>query len=53
MPKVIMIGAEPSSTIAATLLHRRSYQVTILERQHFPGVSIGENLLPQCMEFIK
>ena len=27
--------------------------MTILERQLFPRFSIGESLLPQCMEFIK
>ena len=53
MPKVIIIGAGPSGTIAATLLHKRGYQVTILERQQFPRFSIGESLLPQCMEFIE
>ena len=51
MPKVIIIGAGPSGTIAASLLHKRGYQVTILERLQFPRFSIGESLLPQCMEF--
>lgn len=51
--KVIIIGAGPSGSIAGALLSNLGYQVTILERQLFPRFSIGESLLPQCMEFIK
>lgn len=51
--KVIIIGAGPSGSIAGALLQNKGYQVTILERQRFPRFSIGESLLPQCMEFIK
>ena len=53
MCKVIIIGAGPSGSIAGALLHNNGHQVTILERQHFPRFSIGESLLPQCMEFIR
>ncbi|SJM89935.1 Monooxygenase, FAD-binding protein [Crenothrix polyspora] len=53
MHKVIIIGAGPSGSIAGALLNNLGYQVTILERQQFPRFSIGESLLPQCMEFIK
>jgi flavin-dependent dehydrogenase len=53
MYKVIIIGAGPSGSIAGALLNNLGYQVTILERQQFPRFSIGESLLPQCMEFIK
>ena len=53
MCKVIIIGAGPSGSIAGALLQNRGYQVTILERQQFPRFSIGESLLPQCMEFIQ
>jgi len=35
------------------LLRKNGYQVTILEKQHFPRFSIGESLLPQCMEFLE
>lgn len=52
MRKVIIIGAGPSGSIAGALLQNKGYQVTILERQLFPRFSIGESLLPQCMEFI-
>lgn len=53
MCKVIIIGAGPSGSIAGALLQNRGHQVTILERQQFPRFSIGESLLPQCMEFIQ
>jgi flavin-dependent dehydrogenase len=53
MHKIIIIGAGPSGSIAGALLNNLGYQVTILERQLFPRFSIGESLLPQCMEFIK
>ena len=51
--KVLIIGAGPSGSIAGALLQNKGYQVTVLERQHFPRFSIGESLLPQCMEFIQ
>jgi flavin-dependent dehydrogenase len=52
MRKVVIIGAGPSGSIAGALLQNKGYHVTILERQQFPRFSIGESLLPQCMEFI-
>ena len=51
--KVIIIGAGPAGCIAGALLSHKGYQVTILERDTFPRFSIGESLLPQCMEFIE
>ena len=53
LSKVLIIGAGPSGSIAGALLKNKGYQVTILERQQFPRFSIGESLLPQCMEFIQ
>jgi flavin-dependent dehydrogenase len=50
--KVIIVGAGPSGSIAGALLQRKGYQAIILEREKFPRFSIGESLLPQCMEFI-
>ncbi|HSC81654.1 MAG TPA: NAD(P)/FAD-dependent oxidoreductase [Chitinolyticbacter sp.] len=49
---VAVIGAGPAGAIASSLLNRRGHKVVVLERQHFPRFSIGESLLPQCMEFI-
>ncbi len=51
--KIIIIGAGPSGSIAGALLQNQGFEVTILERLQFPRFSIGESLLPQCMEFIK
>ncbi len=51
--EVAIIGAGPSGAIAASLLHRMGHKVVVIERQHFPRFSIGESLLPQCMEIIE
>ncbi len=50
---VIIIGAGPSGSVAAALLHSHGHRVHIIERQHFPRFSIGESLLPQCMVFLE
>ena len=50
---VVIIGAGPSGTVAASLLAADGMSVLILEKQYFPRFSIGESLLPQCMEFLK
>lgn len=49
---VLIIGAGPAGTVAATLLARQGFSVTVLERAVFPRFSIGESLLPQCMAFL-
>jgi flavin-dependent dehydrogenase len=49
---VAIIGAGPSGAIASALLNHQGHKVVVIERQHFPRFSIGESLLPQCMEFI-
>lgn len=51
--KVVIIGAGPSGSVAGALLKRQGHQVIIIEREIFPRFSIGESLLPQCMEFIE
>lgn len=50
---VAVVGAGPAGAIVSALLHRKGYKVVVVERQHFPRFSIGESLLPQCMEFIE
>src|SRR5690625_1728479 len=50
---VVIIGAGPSGAIAAALLRQRRYSVVVLERQHFPRFTIGESLLPHCMEYLE
>lgn len=50
---VVVIGAGPSGAIAAALLVQRGFSVRVLEKEVFPRFSIGESLLPQCMEYIE
>jgi len=53
MNDIIVIGAGPSGAVASALLAQKGYKVLVLEREQFPRFSIGESLLPHCMEFIK
>ncbi len=46
MPDVIVIGGGPAGSTAATLLARKGFSVTLLERERFPRFQIGESLLP-------
>lgn len=50
---VLIIGAGPSGSLAAALLCRKGYSVSIFERETFPRFSIGESLLPQSMAFLE
>ncbi|MDD2761710.1 MAG: NAD(P)/FAD-dependent oxidoreductase [Methylomonas sp.] len=50
---VLIIGAGPSGSVAARMLRKLGYSVVILEKEQFPRFSIGESLLPQCMEFLE
>lgn len=50
---VVIIGAGPAGSVAGAILVNKGYRVHIVERQHFPRFSIGESLLPQCMEFLE
>lgn len=47
---VLVIGAGPSGTIAAAIIRKAGYEVTIVEKLNFPRFVIGESLLPRCME---
>ena len=49
---VVIIGAGPSGSVAASLLHKQGVKVCILEKQHFPRFVIGESLLPYCMDIL-
>lgn len=49
---VIIIGAGPAGACAGALLRRAGKTVLCLEKAHFPRFSIGESLLPHCMEFL-
>jgi flavin-dependent dehydrogenase len=50
--QVVVIGAGPSGSIAAALLHQHGRDVVVLERQQFPRFSIGESLLVHCLDFV-
>jgi flavin-dependent dehydrogenase len=47
---VLVIGAGPSGTVAASIINKAGYKVKIVEKEQFPRFVIGESLLPRCME---
>ena len=49
---VVIIGAGPAGAIAAAMLVKDGWNTIVVERETFPRFSIGESLLPHCMEFI-
>ena len=49
---VVIIGAGPAGSCAGAMLAKAGKQVLCIEKQHFPRFSIGESLLPHCMEFL-
>lgn len=50
---VLIIGAGPSGTCAASILQKKGFKVAIIERELFPRFSIGESLLPQSMVYLE
>ena len=46
---ILIIGAGPSGTVAASMANRNGLKVTIVESMKFPRFVIGESLLPRCM----
>ena len=47
---VLVIGAGPSGTVAASIVNKAGFNVKIVEKMKFPRFVIGESLLPRCME---
>jgi flavin-dependent dehydrogenase len=47
---VLVIGAGPAGTVAASIVNKAGYKVRIVEKMKFPRFVIGESLLPRCME---
>lgn len=47
---VLVIGAGPSGTVAASILKNKGLNVILVEREKFPRFVIGESLLPRCMD---
>jgi len=50
---VLVIGAGPAGTVAASIVKKAGYQVRIVEKMKFPRFVIGESLLPRCMEALE
>lgn len=50
---VLVIGAGPAGTVAASIVHKSGYHVHMVEKEKFPRFVIGESLLPRCMEALE
>lgn len=50
---VLVIGAGPAGTVAASIIHQAGYSVKIVEKMKFPRFVIGESLLPRSMEALE
>lgn len=46
--RILVIGGGPAGATAAGLLAKENFEVTLLEREHFPRYHIGESILPSC-----
>jgi len=47
---ILIIGAGPAGMVAAGYLERTGLSVLVLEKQQFPRFTIGESLIPRCMD---
>lgn len=47
---IVIIGAGPSGGVAAGFLEKHDISILVLEKQKFPRFSIGESLIPRCMD---
>ncbi|MGI4862391.1 MAG: NAD(P)/FAD-dependent oxidoreductase [Janthinobacterium lividum] len=50
---VLVIGAGPSGSVAASIVKQAGFQVKMVEKTKFPRFVIGESLLPRCMEALE
>lgn len=50
---VLVIGAGPAGCLAAAILKKRGFAVTVVEKQKFPRFVIGESLLPKVMSHLE
>ena len=50
---VIVIGGGPAGSATATMLARKGWQVTVLEREKFPRDHVGESLLPASIPVLE
>lgn len=47
---IVIIGAGPSGMVAAGYLEQNAVNILVLEKQQFPRFTIGESLIPRCMD---
>ena len=52
-PDVLVIGGGPAGSTVATLLARKGWQVTVLEKAQHPRFHIGESLLPMNIPILQ
>ena len=50
---VLIIGAGPAGSIAASVLHRKGFRLLVVEKEKFPRFVIGESLLPRVMNLLE
>lgn len=50
---VLVIGAGPAGSVAASIIQKSGLQVHVVEKEKFPRFVIGESLLPRCMEVLE
>jgi flavin-dependent dehydrogenase len=50
---VLVIGGGPAGSTAATLLARKNYRVTLIEKERHPRFHIGESLLPANLPLLE
>ncbi|KAJ7079395.1 putative halogenase [Mycena belliarum] len=50
---ILVIGGGPAGSYAAAALAREGFEVTLLERDHFPRYHIGESMLPSVRPFLR
>jgi len=53
MVDVLIIGAGPSGSVAASYLYEQGFTIKVVEKNEFPRFVIGESLLPRCMDHFK
>lgn len=50
---VLIIGAGPAGTVAASALHRDGFRLLVVEKERFPRFVIGESMLPRVMNLLR
>ncbi len=50
---VLIIGAGPAGSCAASMLQKEGFKLLVVEKQIFPRFVIGESLIPSCMDMLK